>query len=144
MIIKRPENEKIESALVGFHEKFIELRGEVSELRRMGKETGILDLRLMEVEPLIKMAKATYEDKDVGKVGQAVQRIVDEINLVKTGDPFQQIQALITDTYQLLRQGNKALAAKNWPRIQELYSVIPKDLQKTVYRACFDLREKVG
>ena len=143
MIIKRPENEHVESALNGFHDTLLELRQEVSELRRSGKQTDILDLRLMEVEPLIKMARATYEDRDVDKVAQALQRIVDEMLIVKQGDPFQRIQALIAETYQLLREGNQALAAKNWEEMQALYSQLPKDLQKTVYRACMDIQAKV-
>ncbi|MFH1133623.1 MAG: hypothetical protein V1735_03970 [Nanoarchaeota archaeon] len=144
MIIKRQPIEEIDNKLNALRDQFMELRQEVSELRRMGKDTSILDVKLFEVEPLIKMARVTYEDHDIRRVAESISGIQKEVGIVKDGDPFERITKLIESAYEALRQGKKADAKAVYDNIQALYRELPKELQKTVYRACLDLHQKVG
>jgi hypothetical protein len=144
MIVKRPVNEDIENKLNSYKDTFLELKQEISEIRREGKDTSIIELLVYEVEPLIKMARATYEDRDIVKVGAKLDEIRNEMTVAKEGEPFVKMQALIQKAFAFLRDDKRDEAAKLWAEIQGIYTTLPKDLQKTVYKACLELHKRVG
>ncbi|MBU0979333.1 MAG: hypothetical protein KJ709_00875 [Nanoarchaeota archaeon] len=140
--MKRPTDEKIEDKLVEYRDALQDLKLEISEIRRDGYDTSILDLKVVEVEPQIKMARVTYEKKDIEKVQEKLDGIKKEMKTTKEGDPFKRIMDLIEQCFDDLRNDKKGDAISKWKDIQEIYRILPKDLQRTVFRACLELRRR--
>lgn len=72
--------QKIEDS---FKEKYQTINGEFSELRKSGKDLGVLNFKLIMLPLKIKVFLSTYEKKDAENVLRRMQEIEKEIGLIK-------------------------------------------------------------
>jgi hypothetical protein len=66
-----------------FHEKYKDMNEIFSEIRKSGKELGVLNLKLMMIPLKIKIFLSTYEKKDAENIIKRIQEIEKEIGNVK-------------------------------------------------------------
>ncbi|HJX50317.1 MAG TPA: hypothetical protein VJ438_02550 [Candidatus Nanoarchaeia archaeon] len=64
-------------------DKYHDLNDKFSELRKSGKDLGVLNFKLMIVPLKIKVFLATYEKKDAEKIIQKIEEIENEIASIK-------------------------------------------------------------
>jgi len=64
-------------------DKYHDLNDKFSELRKSGKDLGVLNFKLMIVPLKIKVFLATYEKKDAEKIIQRIEEIENEIASIK-------------------------------------------------------------
>jgi hypothetical protein len=65
-------------------EKYHDINDKFSELRKSGKDLGVLNFKLMIVPLKIKILLATYEKKDAENFIKRIEEIEKEINSIKT------------------------------------------------------------
>jgi hypothetical protein len=64
-------------------DKYHDINEQFSELRKSGKDLGVLNFKLMAIPLKIKVFLATYEKKDAENVIKRFQEIAKEINSIK-------------------------------------------------------------
>jgi hypothetical protein len=78
--LERNVKQEIEESI---KEKYKDINEEFSELRKSGKDLGVLNFKLMIVPLKIKVFLSTYEKRDVENVLKRMEDIEDEINSIK-------------------------------------------------------------
>jgi len=64
-------------------EKYKDINERFSELRKSGKDLGVLNFKLMMIPLKIKIFLSTYEKKDAENILKRIEEIEGEINLIK-------------------------------------------------------------
>jgi hypothetical protein len=64
-------------------EKYKDINEKFSEIRKSGKDLGVLNFKLMIIPLKIKIFLSTYEKKDAENILKRMQDIEDEINSIK-------------------------------------------------------------
>jgi predicted nuclease with TOPRIM domain len=82
------QNEAMEDKLSELNDKFTELRNRMSELRKHGKDTEIAEIKFLDVIPLFKMARATYEKDEIEAIELLYDGLKAEIDLSERGTDF--------------------------------------------------------
>ena len=82
------KDDKIEELLDSLAEHLAELKEEASGIRKQGVDTTMADLRIIDALPKIKLARATYEQKDIDAIKNVLAQIKHEIDEAKTGTEF--------------------------------------------------------
>ncbi|MBD3164379.1 hypothetical protein GF323_04210 [Candidatus Woesearchaeota archaeon] len=144
MNITQKKDPKKEQEIDAIKDDYLELEQTVSELRRKGKPTQIAEVMLLEVPAKIKMARTTEEDRDIFRVKKAMEDIRKEVDEINQGSEFDHINTLIREAFENLRKDEKGKAVKEYAEIMELYKLLGKDLQNTVYSACIELRKRLS
>ena len=131
VVVQRPVDESVENELQALDDKFQELKSELGDVRRKGRDTGLAEILTIDFAPKLKMAKATYDRKDIDELKQILDDIKKEIDLVNNGSDFEHVDEMIKEAMIL------------YPKITKIYKELPKDLQRTIYRACLDLNNRI-
>jgi len=143
VVVQRPVDESVENELQALDDKFQELKSELGDVRRKGRDTGLAEILTIDFAPKLKMAKATYDRKDIDELKQILDDIKKEIDLVNNGSDFEHVDEMIKEAYQFLREDKVKEAMILYPKITKIYKELPKDLQRTIYRACLDLNNRI-
>lgn len=143
VVVTIPKNETTEELLDSLSEHFLELKEEISELRKQGLDTKMIDLMLIDVNPKIKMARATYEPKDIDSVKKSLAMIRNEIDTVKTGTDFDAALASIQDAYDFIREGKYAEAQRIYSKLRDVYKKLPEEMRRIVYLASLDIHKRI-
>ena len=143
VVIKRPVDEKLEDELESLDEKFQELKTKISYLRKKGKDTTIAEVFLPDFAPKLRMARATYEKEDTQKLKDMIQDLQDEIKEAEEGSDFDHALALVKDAYESLRNGKQKEASIAYSTVVKKYKDLPRDLKKTIYVACLDIKKRL-
>jgi hypothetical protein len=143
VIVEIPKDEKTEDMLDSFIEHFKELKDEVSEIRKQGLDTSLVDLMMMDFLPKVKLARATYEDKDIDQLKRQLAQIRHEIDIIKSGTEFDEALQKIKDAYDKIRAEKYADAHQLYAEIQKIYNNLPEDSRRVVYKAALDIRQKI-
>jgi hypothetical protein len=144
MLVKEKIDEKKERDIEKLKDDFVELQGTVSELRKRGKDTNIVDLMLYDIPTKITMAKATHEDKEIEDARRMIGRAKKEMNDVTGVSDFDRITQLIQEAFEHLRKDEKKQATENYSEIMAIYKVLTHELKKTVYSACNELKDRLS
>ncbi len=143
VVINPPVDEKIENELQALDDEFQELKAKISELRKKGKDTTMVELLTLDFSPQVRMTKVTYDKEDLFKVKNILEGIKEEIRKSEQGSRFSQTMQLIKDCYDQLRHERYSEAEKSYSKITEAYRDLPKDLKRSIYVACLDLKNKL-
>ncbi|HII71487.1 TPA: hypothetical protein HA265_01905 [Candidatus Woesearchaeota archaeon] len=143
VVLKLPKDEKKEELLDSFMDHLNELKEEASGLRKTGYDTKMVDIMMVDVPSYVKLARATYLQSDIDKVKSQLAQIRHELDLVKTGNDFDEALERIKETYELLRNGKKKDAAAKYRQLTKIYKNLPEDLRKTLYKASFELHSQL-
>lgn len=141
--IALPVDEKIDAELQELDDKFQEIKAQMSEIRKKGKDTSIAETLALDFLPKLRMAKVTYEREDVIKIQQLLKDIQAELKEAQEGSLFKQITEKLEDAYESLRQGKPDEANSLYTDIISHYKELPKDMQRLVYSACAELRKRL-
>lgn len=144
VLVKMPVNEALENELSSYEEKGAELKQKMSELTKEGKDTSIMRIKFADLSPAIRMARATYDEKDVAKVRSIVEDLEKELEIAEHGSDFDNALALIKSAYEDIREGRRAEAAKKYSQITEYYKRLSGELKRAVYVACLDIHKRLS
>lgn len=131
--LKIPVDEKVEELLESLQDHMAEMKEEITELRRGGQDTSIIDILIMDVIPKIKFARATGDERDIASVKKLLGRIRYEIDQVKDGTEFDEVLNKIESACEKIRQEKYHDALKDYARIQELYGKLDPELKRVIY-----------
>jgi len=143
VIVKQPLNEEAEKEIDKLKDDFIELQQNVTELRKKGQETEIADVMLLDMPAKIKMAKMTQDSRDIKIARKYLDSIKEELNEIEHGSEFDRVTTLIEEAFDLARKGDKKMAKERYREIMALYRILPKDLKKTAFDGCIELRKRL-
>jgi uncharacterized protein YjgD (DUF1641 family) len=143
VVVKRKVNEKYEERLSNLKDRFQELKEEVSELRKKGFNTEIVEVLLYDFAPRIKMAKVTYDEFDIERINNLFKNIEEELEIVKNGSDFTNVLKGIEEAYEMLRTDKYSEASKKYHEIIEKYKKLPQDQKRFVYVPSMDLWKKI-
>ncbi len=143
VVVNRPDDEKVEAELQSLADEFQELKARMSDLRKNGKDTRIAELMALDFTPRLRMAKVTYESKDINKIKQLLQDITTELKEAEEGSEFDHAMELIREAYEYIREGKLMEASVAYSAIVRLYKKMPGDLKRTLYLAGLDIKAKL-
>jgi hypothetical protein len=143
VLVPIPKDEKIDDVLDSLAEHLTELKEETSELRKSGMDTKMVDLMMMDVLPKIKLARTTYEPKDIDSVKKSLAMIRNEIDSVKSGTDFDAALESIQHAYDYIREGKYAEAQQIYSKLRDVYKKLPEEMRKIVYVASLDIHKKI-
>lgn len=143
VVIQRPVDDKLEDELESLDEKFQELKAKLSYLRKKGKDTTMVELLIPDFAPKLRMARATYEKEDVQKLKELIQDLKDELKEAEEGSDFDHALALVKDAYESLRNDKRKEASIAYSTVVKKYKDLPKELKKTLYIACLDIKKRL-
>ncbi len=144
VLIELPKDEKKEELLDSLAEHLNELKEETSEIRRQGMDTSLVELRMIDVHPKIKMARTTYEQKDIDEVKRMLAQIRHEIDTVKTGTEFDQALKRIQEAYDHIRADRCSAAHKIYDDLRQVYPRLPEDQKRIIYKAALDIHKRIA
>jgi dephospho-CoA kinase len=143
VIVEIPKDEKTDEILDSLTEHLTELKSETSELRKKGLDTKMIELMMIDVLPKIRLARTTYEQKDVDSVKKSLAMIRDEIDSVQVGTDFDAALESIQNAYEFIREGNYPEALKIYLKLRDVYKKLPEEMRKIVYVASLDIHKKI-
>jgi len=143
VIVEMPKDEKTDEILDSLTEHLTELKSETSELRKKGLDTKMIDLLMMDVLPKIRLARTTYEEKDVDSVKKSLAMIRNEIDSVQAGTDFDAALESIQNAYEFIREGNYPEALKIYLKLRDVYKKLPEEMRRIVYVASLDIHKKI-
>lgn len=143
VVIQRKDDEKIENLLQSLDDELQELKAKMSSLRKKGKNTEMAEMLTLDFAPKLKMARVTYESEDIEKIKNLLQEIRDELKESEEGSDFSHATDLIKEAYEYIRNDKLKEASAVYSAITKIYGTLPKDLKKTVYLACLDIKKKI-
>ena len=143
VIMQLPKNEKKEEMLDSFLEHLNELKAEVSEIRKAGYDTTMVDLMMIDVPSYVKLARVTYEPGDFDRIKKGLAEIRHELDLVKTGTEFEDALEKLHLTFDLYREGKIKEARQKYKELTTVYKSLPEDLRKTLFKASFEIHKKL-
>jgi predicted nucleic acid-binding Zn-ribbon protein len=76
--------DKLENMFESLKNEYRELKAEVSEFRKKGFDTTIVNLKLMNIPSKIQLAESTREYRDIEKVKMMLNNIKSEISDIKS------------------------------------------------------------
>ena len=143
VVIELPKDEKMDEMLDLMAEHLTELKEEASEIRKQGMDTSMVDILMMDVLPKIRMAKVTYEKKDVDSVKKSLAQIRHEIDLVKSGTEFDAALKRIQEAYDDIRRDKCNEAREIYNELRGVYVLLPEDQRRIVYKAALDIHQRI-
>lgn len=143
VVIEIQKDEKTEQIIDSLLDHFKELQDEASELRKQGTDTTIIDIIMIDVIPKSKLARTTYEQKDIESLKKSLAQIRHELDLAKSGTEFDAVIQKIQDAYEDIRQGKRADAEQAYKELRETYKKLSGELKNIVYRASLDIHRKL-
>ncbi len=144
VLVKREENDSIESEISSFEDKLNELKQKLSELTKLGKDTMIARIKITDIAPSIKMARLTYDEKDRERVKASLEDLEKELEIADKGSDFDNALKLIKGAYEDIRNGDRNSAIKKYDELTQRYKVLSGDLKHMVYIACLDIHGKIS
>lgn len=142
--IVMPKDLKTEDVLDSMKEHLEELKSEASELRKMGKDTVMADMLFADVLPKIKLARATYDQKDVDAVKSVMAKIRHELDIAKEGTEFDYVLERIQKACDYLREGKRSEARECYNDLKKVYGTLPEDLKKIVYSISLEIHDGIS
>ena len=139
MIVKREVDEKFEENIVKMKEEFEDLKQEMSDIRKAGKNTKIAEVYLLNIMPKLKMALVTYDKFDVKKAREWLDGFRAEIEYAKKGDPFEKDLQKIHEAYEHIFKKEKKEAVKLYNALKKSYNNYPNELKRLIYNSCLDI-----
>jgi hypothetical protein len=143
MLIKEASDPEKEKQIDKLKDEFLEVQGIVSEMRKKGLDTRVVELILIDLPPKIKIAQITQDDNDIKIVKKTILDLRNDIDEINKGSDFEHLHSLLEEAFECARLGDKEKAAKKYGDLIALYKLLPKDLKNTVYSACIKLNEKL-
>jgi hypothetical protein len=143
VVITVPKDEKSDELLNSLVEHLQELKEEASEVRKQGTDLSIVDLLFMDFMPKVKLARATYEEKDIDAVKKALAQIRHEIDLAKTGNEFDAALQKIENAYEHIRNGRFAEAREIYVELTRVYKKMDGEMRQVLYKAALDIHSKL-
>ena len=144
VVIEIPKDEKTEEMLNSFLEHLTELKEEAGEIRRQGLDTTMLDLLMMDFLPKVKLARVTYEQKDIDNVRKALAQIRHEIDVVKEGTEFDAALRQIQTAYERIREGRNPEAQAIYVELREVYKKLSGEMRQIIYKAALDIHKRLS
>ncbi|MBW2997821.1 hypothetical protein KY349_05770 [Candidatus Woesearchaeota archaeon] len=141
--IEIPRDEKLDDMIDSLEDHLKEMKDEVSELRRQGIDTTIVDMMMMDILPKVRMAKITNDQQDVDAVKRLLARMHNEVDELKTGTEFDEALKKIQSAYDSIRGGKYRDAWERYTELRGLYKKLPEDLRRIVYVASLDIHQKL-
>jgi dephospho-CoA kinase len=141
--IEIPKDEKTEELLDSLAEHLTELKEEASQIRKQGMDTTMLDLIMIDVPSKIRMARMTYEDKDVNEVKRSLGQIRHELDLIKTGTDFDDALQKIQTAYDKIREGDYQGATELYTKLRDVYKTLPEETRRIVFAASLDIHRRI-
>ncbi len=143
VVIELPKDEKMDELLDLMAEHLTELKEEASDIRKQGIDTSMVDILMIDVLPKIKMAKVTYEKKDVDEVKKLLAQIRHEIDLLKSGTEFDDALKRIQQAYDDIRHDKCDEAREIYNDLRGVYTKLPEDQRRIVYKAALDIHQRI-
>jgi hypothetical protein len=143
VVIEIPKDEKTEELLDSLVEHLAELKSELGEVRRQGMDASMVELLMMDFMPKVKLARTTYEQKDIDAVKKALAQIRHEIDLVKAGTDFDAALDKIQAAYDNIRAGKLSEARDIYIELRGVYSKLSGELRRIVYTASIDIHKRL-
>jgi hypothetical protein len=143
VVINRPVNRKIEDKLDNLRDEFAELKTQISEVRKTGKDTSMAEVLTLDFNPKLTMARVTYEKEDIKKLQKLLDDIRKELKEAKEGSIFDHANELIKDAYEKIRDKNYSAANASYNALTKIYKDLPHEQRRVVYVACLDIKKKI-
>jgi len=143
VVIQREINDTIENEIEKLNETFLDLKNRASEVRKQGKDTFMLDITMIDFLPKLKMAKNTYDKKDLLVAKKIIENIKKELEIIEKGSNFDHIKELISDAFEKIRHEKFKEAKLIYRAIIKIYKILSKDEQKVFYKACFEIKSRL-
>jgi len=144
MIVKRAVDESFEDEIHKLKERFDELKGELSEIRKKGKDTKLAEVYLFNVHPKLKMALATYSPVDLEKAKTWIDYFQEEIENAKKGEDYVHDIDLIHKAYEHIYRKEKHDAILVYDQLRTHYSKYPEEQRRLIYMACLDIHQMIS
>ena len=139
MIVKREVDEKFEEKIAKMKERFEDLKQEMSDIRKAGKNTKFAEVYVLNIMPKLKMALNTYDKSDMEKAKKWLDEYKKEIEAAKKGDAFEHDLGRIHDAYAHIYKKKKKEAVKIYNSLRKSYKKYTAELRRLVYHACLDM-----
>lgn len=142
-LIEIPKNEKIEEMLDSFAEHLKELKDEASEIRKMGLDTTMVDLTMLDIPSRITLARKTYDQSDIDRVKNLLGRVRHEIDVARSGTEFDDALKKIEAAYEHIRHEKYGDALEIYKELRSVYKKLPEEMRRIVFTASLDIHEKL-
>jgi hypothetical protein len=143
MLIKQQVDKEKEKIVDKLKDDYLDLQQEVSELRRNGKGTEIVEVMLLEIPAKIKTATINLEDNDINIAKKSIEDIRKETNEIKNGSDFEHMKEMLENAFEDLRKDEKNKAFEKYNDIMKIYPLLTKAMKQTVFSACMELRKRL-
>ncbi len=144
MRIKEKVDEEIEKKIDREKDRYLEVQQEVSELRRKGKPTELMEIKLIDIPAKLKIAQLNKEENDIVQLRRAIDSIKKDVEEEINGSDFDHANVLIQEAFEHLRKDEKKQAVEKYNEMTKLYKFLTQDLKGTVYSACSELRKRLS
>jgi hypothetical protein len=141
--IEKPVDEKIEEELQTLDDEFQELKSSMSYIRKQGKDTANVEILCLDFAPRLRMARVTYEKKDIDALRGLLLEIRQELKESDEGSIFSHCIEQIKEAYEKIRSGDKAGAAQLYSQVVQMYKDLPDDMRRSLYIACLELKKRI-
>lgn len=135
--------EELEKKLDKINDRLGEIREETSNLRKSGYNTHILDIKMINVGPKLRMLKATKSYEDHEKLKSILKDLWNEIEHIKKEDFFAFTLGLLNQLSIDLNKDDHESSIISYSRLREAYRELPEDLRKLIHPTCMDMFERV-
>lgn len=143
VLIQKQVDDKAEAEIQKLEDHFQELKEKISVLRRNGIDTSMPELLISEFAPRVKMARVAYEKDDIHRIKKLLTDLENETALAEKGSDFSSFMQMLYSANDLIRDNKIAKAEELYSKLSNTYKLLPKDLQRLVYAACADMRQRL-
>jgi len=144
VVVENPINEQMQKELDGYEDEFKETLGKITDMRKEGKDTKLVEIMVLAVQPKIKMVRVTWESNDMSSLKSSIDDLKAEIKSIEEGIPFDTLLAIVHDIYVALFDKKLKDATKSYNELISLYKKIKDpDMKKMVYPVCVGLHKRI-
>jgi len=142
-MIEMPIDEELDKDLQSYEERFNDIKMQLSDLRKAGKDTFFADTKMLNFVSLVKLARVTYDPSDVAKVKRLIDDVVHEIEIAKHGEPIAQALLLISQANEKISKDDISGAKADYNVLSSVYRTLPPEEKNLIVEACGVIREKL-
>ncbi|MFC1741733.1 hypothetical protein ACFL3V_04320 [Nanoarchaeota archaeon] len=143
VVIEIPKDEKKEELLDSLVEHLEEIKEEAAEARRQGMDTAMADLLVHDFMPKVKLARVTYDKRDIAALKKQLSQIRHELDISKQGTEFDSALMRIQTAYDKIREEDYGEARKIYNGLRNVYVGLSGEMRRTIYKASLDLHRKL-
>lgn len=121
-------------------DEVVEIKSDLSQLRRKGFETDLIDIYMVNLMPKIRMAKSTLLDEDIKKSENEIEYVKLEIKKLKEKELPVHVVWAVSEANEALVKEDFNLAKEKYEFIKKFYdNAEDSTLKRLIHPACIKI-----